>query len=192
MDTAPADSLAASPAAARYSGGAIFFHWIIAILIAFNFAAAWTAEGKPRPQAMQIMTNHKAIGLTILLLSLAQLAWRLMHRPPPLPADLKPWEKGLARTVHTLFYVLIIGLPIGGWLAHSYFSGGKPISFFGLFNYPGLPVAQSQDMGETIGGLHGTFAWVLLGLAALHVVGALKHHFIERDGELWRMIPRPR
>ncbi len=179
----------ATAASARYTGGAILFHWLIAALIALNFAAAWYAEGLAKPERMQVMTNHKAIGLTILLLSLARLAWRLTHQRPPLSATLKPWEKTLARIVHTLFYVLMIGLPIGGWLTHSLFSGGKPISVFGLFNYPGLPLARNPALGETMGGLHGTFAWVLLGLAALHVAGALKHQFINRDREIQRMLP---
>lgn len=190
MDTSTAYT--AHPAAAqtaRYTGGAIFLHWLIAALIAFNFAAAWYAEGLAKPERMQVMTNHKAVGLTILILSLARLAWRLTHRPPPLNPALKTWEKTLARIVHTLFYVLMIGLPLGGWLTHSYFSGGKPISAFGLFSYPGLPVARNPALGETMGGLHGTFAWFLLGLAALHVAGALKHQFIDKDRELQRMLP---
>ena len=190
MDTSTAYPADQSPRIdARYSGGAIIFHWLIAALIAVNFAAAWYAESLPRAERMQVMTNHKAIGLTILLLSLARLAWRLTHRPPPLDPTLKPWEKALVRTVHTLFYVLMIGLPIGGWLAHSYYSGGAPINAFGVFSYPGLPVLRNPAIGETMGGLHGTFSWVLLVLAAIHVAGALKHQFIDRQREIQRRLP---
>lgn len=190
MDTSTPTAAPSYPAAAaRYTGGAILLHWTIAVLIAVNFAAAWYANGLPRADRMQVMTNHKAIGLTILVLSLARLAWRLTHRPPPFDPTLKPWEKTLAHITHTLFYVLMIGLPLGGWLTHSYFSGGMPISAFGLFNYPGLPVARNPALGETMGGLHGTFAWVLLALAALHVAGALKHQFFDRQREIQRMLP---
>ncbi len=183
METEPTRSLA------RYSLGAIAFHWTIALLIVLNYAAVWTAESMPKAQAMQIMGNHKAIGITVLILSSGSLFWRLTHRPPPLNPDLKPWEKLLAKTVHRLFYVLMIGIPLAGWLLHSAFSGGKPIPVFGLFSYPGLPLAQNKALGETFASVHGTLATILLGVAALHVAGALKHQFLDRDGEIGRMLP---
>ena len=173
----------------RYSTGAIVFHWTIALLIALNFIAVWVAGSMPEAQAMQIMGNHKAIGITVLILSIARLIWRLTHKPPPLNPDLKPWERLLATIVHHLFYVLMIGIPLAGWLLHSAFSGGQPIPVFGLFAYPGLPMAQNKALGETFAGIHGLLAWTFLAIWVLHVAGALKHQFLDKDREIWRMLP---
>ena len=174
MDTATATE-------ARYSRGAVILHWLIAALIVLNFVAAVVAEDMPKAEAVQVMGNHKAIGIVILLLTMAQIAWRLMHRPPPPSPDLATWEVALSKVVHVLLYVLMLAIPLGGWATHSAWSGGKPVSLFGLVNWPGLPFAQSKDLGETLGGAHGTFAWVMAGLLALHVAGALKHRILDRN-----------
>ncbi len=174
----------------RYTRVAQILHWLIGTLIVLNIAAAWIAGTRSDAEATQIMSKHLAIGLTVLTLSVVRLVWRLMHRPPPFAADVKPWERVLAHVVHYSFYVLMIGLPLIGLAAHSAFSGGKPVSYFGLFQIPAFPMAMSRANGEFWGGLHGALAWGMIGLLALHVAGALKHHFFDRDGELWRMIPR--
>lgn len=161
-------------------------HWIIALLIVLNFVAVWVAEDMPRPERMQIMANHKSIGLTVLALSLVRLGWRFTHRSPPLQRRLQPWEQTLARTVHTLFYVLMIGLPLSGW---AMVSSGGPVRVFGLFAVPALPVSTSEAAGDRFFSVHETLAWGMLALLALHVAGALKHHFIDRDGALGRMVP---
>ena len=173
---------------ARYSGVAIALHWLIAVLIAINFVAAWIADSFPKPQHMQIMANHKAFGITILLLSLVRLAWRLGHRPP---ADLpmRRWESVLAHSVHRLLYALMIGIPLVGWIMVSLFSGGKPVSLFGLFGFPGLPLAANHALGETFGEVHGTLAIGMLVLIGLHVAGALKHQILEKKPQLQRMLP---
>lgn len=174
----------------RYTRVAQALHWVIALLIMLNIAAAWVAEGQDDATATQIMTKHLAIGLTVLALSLLRLGWRLAHRPPPFAPTVRPWERTLAHVVHYGFYLLMIVLPLAGLAAHSAFSGGKPVSWFGLFDLPAFPVAQSRDNGEFWGGLHGALAWGMIALWVLHVVGALKHHWFDRDGELWRMWPR--
>ena len=99
-------------AGARYGWGAIALHWLIAVLIGLNFAAAWAAEDQPQAIKMQIMGNHKAFGLVILVLSLARIVWRLAHRPPPLADSLKAWEAAIAKVVHSLFYFLMIAIPL--------------------------------------------------------------------------------
>ena len=177
----------------RYSTGAIVLHWLIAILIALNFAAAWVSEDMPKAEAMQIMGNHKAIGITILLLSVLRIVWRLTHTPPPFARTVQPWEAMLARVTHGLLYLLMLGIPLAGWALHSAFSGGKPIPVFGLFSYPGLPMAQDKATGELFASIHGALATGLLVLAGIHVLGALKHQFLDHDGNLGRMgIGRPK
>jgi cytochrome b561 len=173
----------------RYSRGAMVLHWAIAILIALNFAAAWVAEDLPKAEKMQIMGNHKAIGITILILSIIRLLWRFAKPAPPLSVGLKPWEVMLAKITHGLLYLLMIGVPTGGWIMHSAFSGGKAISFFGLFDYPGLPMVQDKALAGLFHELHENGGIAMLVLMGLHVAGALKHQLIDRDDSIWRMLP---
>ena len=175
--------------ASRYSTGAIVFHWLIAALIVFNFVAAWVAEDMSKADAMKVMGNHKAIGITILILSIGRILWRLTHRPPPFPVTMQPWEMLLARITHGLFYFLMIGIPLAGWVFHSLYSGGAPVGFFGLFEYPGLPFAKDPAGGEVAGETHEILATAMLFLAGLHVLGALKHRFVDKDRVMSRMLP---
>lgn len=170
----------------RYSGVAMTLHWLIALLIVLNFAAAWVAETLSRPERMQMMANHKSIGLTVLILTIVRIVWRLTHRPPPVQRSHQPWERKLASTVHGLFYVLMIGLPLTGW---SMVSAGGPVRVFGLFAMPALPVPTSDTAGDTFHDVHVKLAWLMLALFVLHVLGALKHQFGDRDFTLGRMIP---
>jgi cytochrome b561 len=177
-----------STASARYSRGAIAFHWIIAILILMNFAIAWRAEDLPKPEAMAVMGYHKAWGITILVLTLGRIAWRLGHKPPPLVETLKSWEAAVAKVTHFLFYALTLAVPLAGWGMHSAASG-KPVSIFGLFSVPPLPVTNDRPTAGLFHDLHETFAAVMLLLAVLHILAALKHHFVDRDGTMRRIIP---
>lgn len=179
--------LATDPARRRYSGVAMAFHWAIAILVIMNWLIAERAHDFEGAMRGEIMGYHKAWGMTILALSLGRLAWRLTHKPPPMPAHYKPWERGLAHTVHIIFYVLIIGLPLGAWYASSL--AGRPVDFFGLFTIPNLPVGENKDLAGRIFDLHESGGMFLIYLAGLHLLGVLKHLLIDRDGELFRMLP---
>lgn len=170
----------ASGTVARYSRGAVVLHWLIALLIALNFAAAWVSEDMPKEQAMQVMANHKAFGITILLLTVLRILWRFAHRPPPLAEALAAWEVALARVTHGLLYLLMLAIPLSGWAMHSAYSGGAPVKMFGLFGWPGLPFAQDKNLAHTFGEGHEVMATAMLVLLALHVAGALKHQFIDK------------
>lgn len=174
-------------AQARYSAGAMLFHWLIAILVIMNWQIAERAHDLPKPDAMAVMGYHKAWGMLILVLTVGRLAWRLAHKAPPLPANYAGWERALAKTTHVLFYVLLIGLPLGGWMASSMF--GKPVDFFGLFSIPALPVGENKELGKTIFEAHGTGGMILIYLAGLHLLAALKHTFLDKDGGIFRMLP---
>ena len=176
-------------AGARYHGGAMLFHWLIAVLIALNFVGAWVAEDMPDAEKMQVLGNHKAFGMLILLLTALRIVWRILHAPPPLVDSLKAWEAALAKVTHGLILLLTIALPVAGWAMHSAFTGGKPVSFFGLFSFPGLPLAQDKGNAGMFHELHETFATLLLILLVLHVIAALKHQFVDRDGTMRRMLP---
>jgi cytochrome b561 len=145
---------------------------------------------------------HKSIGLTVLALSLVRLGWRLANPPPPLPEHMPAWEKFVAKLTHWAFYVLIIGLPLTGWL---YVSAGwsihdegplpVPTRWFGLFQVPHLFGLDRADLGTREDAANATFtahwilAYTIIGLAALHVAAALKHHFFDRDETLAHMVP---
>lgn len=175
--------------AARYSRGAMAFHWIIAILIMTNFGLAWAGEDLHGPEKYQYLGNHKAIGIVVLLLSVGRIVWRLTHAAPPMVETLKAWEAALARVVHVLFYFLIVAVPVAGWALSSSFMKGGPVSVFGLFNFPGLPVAGDKPTQAMFHELHETFATLMLVLLGLHILAALKHQFFDRDDTLRRMLP---
>ena len=174
--------------AARYSRGAVILHWLIALLIIGNFIGAWTSEDLPRDQKMIMMGYHKATGVLVLLLTLVRIGWRLFNRPPPLLATLKGWEAGLAKMTHGLFYLLMLAVPLAGLGLHSAFGQGKPVSLFGLFDFPALPVGTDKPTIGLFYELHEVTATAMLVLFVLHVGAALKHQFIDRDGTMARML----
>ncbi|WP_421990681.1 cytochrome b [Qipengyuania sp.] len=174
-------------AARRYSKGAMLFHWIIATAVIVNWRIAEAAEHAEMPAKAEIFADHKALGIAILLLTLARLAWRWTHPVPPLPSGLAKWEATLARAVHILFYVLLIGLPLGGWLANSL--TGRDIDFFGLFTIPPLPLGENDDLGGSIFDMHALGGNIFIYLIGLHILGALKHTFVDKNGGIFRMLP---
>jgi cytochrome b561 len=174
--------------AARYTRTAIALHWTIAALIVINLLLGLFHEGWSRPTIAWIMFFHRAIGFTILGLTLVRLAWRLTHRPPGFDPSLKPWEAMLAKLIHVLFYVALIAIPLSGWAITA--EGGRPTSFFGLFNIGPPPfVSRSEDAHELFEEIHALLAYATIGLLLLHVAGALKHHFEGHRHMIGRMAP---
>lgn len=196
-----------SAEAPRYTAVAIVLHWAIAFAIALMIPLGWwmheNAEaGRITEGVFRAFQLHKSIGLTILALSLIRLGWRLLHPPPPMPAHMPGWERLAARASHWMFYALMVGLPLTGWL---YVSAGwsihddEPVAvatrYFGLFNVPplfGLSAAGAglrEEVAEAAFTAHALMAWSAVGLLALHVVAALKHHVFDRDEVLAHMVP---
>lgn len=171
----------------RYSTGAIILHWAIAIAVIVTWRIAESAEDVTRAQEKVIMANHMALGMIILALTIVRLLWRLTHTQPAFPSDLARLEAVLARIVHFTFYLLLLGLPLMGWIGNS--MEGGPIDLFGLFTIPALPVPADRRLGHEILEVHGTLGSAMIYLIGLHVLGALKHHFVDKNGELYRMLP---
>ena len=171
----------------RYSRGAMIFHWTIAVLVIMNWQIAERAHEFEGPLRGEIMGYHKAWGMLILTLTVGRLLWRWTHKVPPLPSDLANWERLLARTVHAIFYVLLIALPLGGWLANSL--NGREVDFFGFFTIPALPVGENKDLGGSIFDAHEIAGKTFIYLIGLHILGALKHTFLDRNGGIFRMLP---
>jgi cytochrome b561 len=171
----------------RYSLGAITLHWAIAVAVLISWRIAESAEHASGAAEDAIMADHMVVGMLILVLTALRLVWRLTHAQPAFSPGLAGWERVLARAVHLVFYVLLIGLPLMGWIGSS--MEGKAIDVFGAFTIPGLPVPADRGLGHEILEVHGSLGEIMLYLIVLHVLGALKHHFIDRNGELYRMLP---
>ena len=172
---------------ARYSKVAMTLHWLIAVLVIVNWQIPERLEGLSHEEFMDAMWPHKALGLIIFVLVLLRLAWRLAHKPPALAATLRPWERALARSVHWAFYVLLLAMPVIGYVANSFDDGG--VNIFGLFTVPGLPVQADEHFAHEIYDVHAVLGTILLILIAVHALGSLKHTFLDKDGNLFRMLP---
>ncbi|MEE9434367.1 MAG: cytochrome b [Sphingorhabdus sp.] len=176
-------------ALSKYSKGAIAFHWIIAILVISNIGIAELTEDFAKVERAPYMAFHKACGISILFLTLGRLGWRWTHPRPSLPSSLAGWEKMLAKTVHFIFYLLLIGLPLGGWLWMSTYGDKAAVSMFGLFNMPVLPVVGNEVLQEITHEGHEIGGKVMLGLVIIHILAALKHQFVDRMPFIRRMWP---
>lgn len=197
----------------RYSRGAILLHWAIAILILYNLISGLLGDVLPRA----FFQFHVSSGITILVLTVIRIGWRLTHRPPPyLP--MAGWEKGVAHIVHFLLYCAMLAAPMTGWIMLSAHADKPPVQavplapgdvpppthkphrqmIWGLVELPTLrPVAnianqpdgaaKLKETHEQFESIHGTIGWIFLGLLILHLGGALKHQFIDKERELARM-----
>lgn len=175
----------------RYSMVAILLHWVIAAALVFQVVLGSAMDGPRDAARFSIYQLHKSIGITILLLTLVRLGWRIANPPPPLSTMLKAWERRLAQITHRSFYALLLGLPLSGWLIVSTSKIAVPTHLFGLIEWPQLPVPDTlrHTVHELSEVSHELLVWGVLLLIALHVAGALKHHLIDGDAELDRMIP---
>jgi len=174
---------------ARYSTVAIILHWAIAALIISNLVLAKVAEGLSGAQRGALMGPHMAIGITVLFLSILMVIWRITHPRPPLPAELATWERVLSKISHVLFYFLIVAVPLAGWLLVSAHSGAKGVDFFGIFTVPPLPVSADKQGHDLIDAVHKNLGGAFIYLIPLHVLGALKHQFIDKMPYFHRMWP---
>jgi cytochrome b561 len=171
----------------RYSTVSLIFHWGLALLVLIQVLLITAHEATEGPMSREFVLVHKSVGLTILILTLARIGWRLANPALALPAGTPTWQRIAARTNHVLFYVLLIAIPLMGWAASS--AGNRDIHWFGLFDWPLLPVERNRDVAGTFMDLHKAGVKLLYVLIALHILAALKHHFVDRDNVLHRMIP---
>lgn len=175
----------------RYTAVAIALHWLIAAGIVGMIALGWTM-GEVESGRFALIQIHKSIGLTILALTAARIAWRLMNPPPPGP-PMAGWQRGMALFVHVGFYVLLVVMPLTGWIMASA-SDDAPTRWFDLADarlpvLPGLDPETRDTIEDTFEQVHGSLAWVIIGLLVLHVAGALRHQIVDRDGLIARMAP---
>lgn len=162
-------------------------HWIIVALVITQFVLATIAGDLPLGmRKLAMLARHKSVGITILALALLRLAWRWSNPTPVLPATLRPYEVLLARFTHTALYALLIAMPLTGWIMSS--ARSFAVSWFGLLQLPDL-VRPNRALYDAMLTTHGVLAWTLATIATLHVLAALKHHFVLKDDVLRRMLP---
>lgn len=176
------------PASVRYTATAIALHWLMAVLIVAAFLLGVTMTDIPgiTPTKLKYFNWHKWLGVTVLGLAALRLLWRLTHAAPPLPAAVPGWQRRVSALTHLLLYLLIFAVPVSGYF-YSLASGFKVV-YLGLVPLPVL-IGPDPELKTLLKAVH---YWLNMGLAALvslHVAAALKHHFLERDTVLLRMLP---
>jgi cytochrome b561 len=180
----------------RYTRPAILLHWLIAALMAVNIALILSVDHFPDDWVRPAVDTHKSIGITVLGLAILRILWRWTHRPPPLPASYRPWERVASHAVHIALYGVMILLPLSGWMHDSAWKDAAthPMQFFGLVQWPrigwimDIEPTTRERLHDAFGALHVWIGYVLYGLFALHVLGALKHQFLDHEPELQRMV----
>ena len=169
----------------RYGVVTKTFHWVIAIdFICVMLAGIYLAELADKTTELHYFPYHKEFGMLVLFLVVPRLLWRLYSPTPDYVASLKTWEKRTAGVIHPLLYFCMIFMPLSGWIFSS--AAGRPVDFFG---YKLPDIASDKALGKFFHEAHQVVGWALLGIVGLHVAGALKHHFFDKDITLKRMLP---
>lgn len=171
----------------RYTNTAVALHWLIVLaIVAAATMGVYMAGLSFSPQKLKLYSWHKWIGVSIFLLAVARVLWRLTHPAPVLPPGMPRWQRGAALATHVALYVLVLIIPLSGWLMSS--ALGVKTVYLGLIPLPDL-LAKNKELGETLKGVHVALNWALAAVVLVHLGAALKHHFVERDDVLHRMLP---
>ncbi len=172
----------------RYSKVAIFLHWLIGVLIVLMIGLGLYMVEIPKgtPDRAVYFNLHKSIGFTIALLVLVRLLWRVRHTPPALPAAMSKTMVAMAKLSHVLLYVCMVLMPLSGFAGSQFNKYG--VTVFGLFKIPPL-ATESKQMYELLQSIHETTADVFIALMVIHVLAALKHLVVDKDGVFQRMLP---
>ena len=171
----------------HYTPVAKALHWLIALLLFGLLALGFYMQDLPlSPQKLQLYAWHKWAGVTVFLLVLVRLAWRVTHRPPPLPEHMPRVMQLAAHAGHVLLYALMIAIPLSGWLMSS--AKGFQTVWFGVLPIPDL-LGKDKELGDLLQTIHMVLNLTFVAVIAGHIGAALKHHFIDKDDILTRMLP---
>jgi len=169
----------------RYNPISVVFHWLMAAIIVATWSIAIVVSDMPlSPARITGYSWHKWLGVTVFFLVLLRLVWRATHPAPQLEIKMPAWQERAMQLTHFALYLLMMVIPLVGWLMSS--AKGYTVNYFGLFDLPDL-LSKDKALGHQLKDLHEYLADVLVALVSLHVLAALKHQFIDRDGLLSRM-----
>jgi len=172
---------------ARYNGVAKTLHWLVFALMSCAFVVGFYMHDLPlSPRKLQLVSWHKWTGVTIFVLVLLRLTWRLFNPPPAQASPMPQWQLQASEAMHRLLYILMLAMPLSGWLMSS--AKGVQTVWFGLLPLPDL-LSKNPPLGKALSEVHEALGFIILGFVAVHVLAALKHHFVDRDDVLARMTP---
>lgn len=176
-----------SATAERYNNTAIALHWLIAMLIFIAFPLGlYMSDLTLSPTKLQLFSYHKWIGVTVFVLAIVRVIWRVTHTPPALPDSITRLQQIGSHIVHGFIYVMILAVPVSGWLMSS--AKGFKTVWFGVLPLPDL-VGKDKALGHLLELVHQSLNYFLLLLVVLHVAALIKHQFFDRDEVLSRMLP---
>jgi cytochrome b561 len=180
-----------SIAPTRYGTVAMTLHWLIALAIISLLIVGKYMHGLPNndPNKFFLYQMHKSFGITVLVLTVVRIVWRVMHPVPALPAGMPAWQRWGAHISHFGLYALMLAIPLSGWAVASSSSLGIPTMLFGAVELPHLPVGTDHDTHEFFEEAHELLGNLMILLLIVHVAAALKHHFVDRDTVFRRMLP---
>ncbi len=171
----------------RYTGVAIGLHWLIGLMILISFSVGvYMVDLSLSPTKLRLYSWHKWAGVTIFALVFIRCLWRLTHGAPSLPVDMPRWQRIAAEASHYLLYALMIAIPLTGWLMSS--AKGFQTVYFGVLPIPDL-LDKNKELGETLALAHKALNFTMIGIVIVHAAAALKHHLIDKDDILQRMLP---
>lgn len=165
----------------RYSRVARALHWGMGALIIANLAGGLLHD----VNADFIIPLHKATGILLLALAVLRILWRMVKPAPALPADMATWERATASFTHALLYAMMVLIPLSGWVMAS--AGRRPIGFFGLFDVPKFNVIKDSPLAHFAHESHEILGYAMIALLIAHIIAALRHHFVLKDGMMARM-----
>jgi cytochrome b561 len=171
----------------RHTRTARTLHWLAALLIFTGFGLGlYMSDLELSPDKLRYYAWHKWLGITVFLLTAARLAWRTANPAPALPAAMPAWQVRAAGAAHGLLYVLMLAIPLSGWVYSS--ATGVSVTYLNLVDLPNL-VPKDRELAKTLLLVHQTLNYLLAAVVTVHVAAALKHHFVDRDDILDRMLP---
>ncbi|MEM7121518.1 MAG: cytochrome b [Pseudomonadota bacterium] len=171
----------------RFGSVSIVNHWTVAVVIIALLAIGLYMDTLPRGAELTWWINlHKSLGVFVLIYGFWRVLWRVVWRFPDDVAVMPRWQEVAAKAVHIALLLCILGMPISGYIMSS--TGGHPVSFFSLFSLPALP--ESGSVNKIAGGVHEWLAYALIAIIVVHVAAAVKHHVVDKDATLKRMVGR--
>jgi len=172
----------------HYGSVSKLFHWLtVLILIGMFTIGFFGGSVQDAATRSSLYQGHKATGLLVIMITLLRLGWKLINPRPRLPDNIPAWQRKSANAAHFLLYGFLLAMPFSGWIMAT--AAGKYPNFYGLFVAPLPGIEQSKALAKTFSQVHGIIAWCFLAVIALHLLAALKHHFINRDTVLRNMLP---